>query len=61
MLSVRMKVVCLLLVFAGAAGVMLDYAVEGGSLTAALIIAASITGGTVLVASWLARKTGLRR
>jgi hypothetical protein len=55
------KMMRLLVVFAGGAGVMIVYAVEGGSLLAALIIAGFITGGTFLVAWWLMRKTGLSR
>ena len=43
------------------AGAMIFYAVEGGSLLAALIIAGLITCGTLLVAWWLMRKTGLSR
>jgi hypothetical protein len=61
MYSFKTKVVCLLVVFAGGAGVMIGYAVEGGSLLAALIIAGLITCGTLLVAWWLMRKTGISR
>jgi uncharacterized membrane protein len=43
------------------AGAMIFYAVEGGSLLAALIIAALITCGTLLVSWWLLKKTGLSR
>lgn len=51
----------LVVIFAIWAGVMIVYAVEGGSLLAALIIAGLITCGTLLVAWWLMRKTGLSR
>ena len=51
----------LVVMFAIWAGVMIVYAVEGGSLLAALIIAGLITCGTLLVAWWLMRKTGLSR
>jgi hypothetical protein len=61
MYSFGTKVVRMLVVLAGAAGVMIFYAVEGGSLVAALVIAGFITGGTLLVAWWLMRKTGLNR
>ncbi len=55
MYSFGIKMICLLVVFAGGAGVMIGYAVEGGSLLAALIIAGLITCGTLLVAWWLMR------
>jgi hypothetical protein len=59
--SAGIRMLCLFIVFAGGAGVMIDYVVEGGSLLAALIIAALITCGTLLVTWWLMRKTGLSR
>jgi hypothetical protein len=59
--SFGIKAVCVLVVLAGGAGVMIGYAVEGGSLVAALIIAGLIICGTLLVAWWLIRKTGLSR
>jgi hypothetical protein len=59
MCSFGMKAVCVLVVLAGSVGVMIGYAVEGGSLLAALIIAGLITFGTLLVAWWLIGKTGL--
>jgi len=40
---------------------MATYAVEGGSLLAALVIAVLITCGTLLISRWLMRKTGLSR
>jgi Kef-type K+ transport system membrane component KefB len=61
MSSFATKMLCLFILFAGAVGVMIDYAVEGGSLLAALIIAALIICGTLLVSWWLMRKTGLSR
>jgi hypothetical protein len=61
MYSFGTKVMCSLVLLAVAAGVMIDYAVEGGSLLAALIIAGLITCGALLVAWWLMRKTGLSR
>lgn len=61
MSSFATKMLCLLILFAGAAGVMIVYAVEGGSLLAALIIAGFITCGTLLVSWWLLKKTGLSR
>ena len=61
MYSFGTKVVRLLVVLAGVAGVLIVYAVEGGSLLAALIIAGLITCGTLLVTWWLMRKTGMSR
>jgi hypothetical protein len=61
MYNFGIKAICLLVVFSGGAGVMTVYAVEGGSLLAALIIAGLITCGTLLVAWWLMKKTGLSR
>jgi hypothetical protein len=40
---------------------MIVYAVEGGSLLAALVIAGLITCGTLLMSWWLMRKTGMDR
>jgi hypothetical protein len=59
MRSFGTKMSNLVVIFAIWAGVMSVYAVEGGSLLAALIIAGLITCGTLLVARWLMRKTGL--
>jgi hypothetical protein len=61
MYSAGIKMLCLFIVFAGGAGAMIVYAVEGGSLLAALIIAVLITCGTLLVTWWLMKKTGLSR
>lgn len=61
MYSFGTKMAYLVVIFAIWAGVMIGYAVEGGSLVAALVIAGFITGGTLLVAWWLMRKTGLSR
>jgi hypothetical protein len=61
MCSFGIKAVCVLAVLAGSAGVMIGYAVEGGSLLAALIIAGLIAFGTLLVVWWLIGKTDLNR
>lgn len=61
MYSFGTKMAYLVVIPAIWAGAMIFYAVEGGSLLAALIIAGLITCGTLLVASWLMRKTGLSR
>lgn len=61
MYSFGKKTAYLVVIFAIWAGVMIVYAVEGGSLQAALIIAGLITCGTLLVAWWLMRKAGLSR
>jgi hypothetical protein len=58
MSSFAIRMLCLLIILAAGAGVMIGYAVEGGSLLAALIIAGCGICGTLLVAWWLMRKTG---
>jgi hypothetical protein len=55
------KVVYLGTGLAPLAGAMGYFAIEGGSLAAALVLGTLMSGGALLGSWWLAGKTGLRR
>lgn len=55
-----LRVVRVVVVVAPLAGATVAYAVEGGSLGAALVLGGLMSGGIWLLAWWLLGKTGLR-
>lgn len=58
-MAVGTKVMCWAIVFAPLAGTMLFYAIDGGSLAAALVLGVLMSGGIWLVSLVGVRKLGL--